>query len=88
MRFGLDMWVLARLQASTGHYPVYYYYFEQQPPFPAESVYAGWGASHFAELWYVFYHLNQSPWQWRRADRALAGEMSDYWFNFASMGRP
>jgi para-nitrobenzyl esterase len=88
LRFGWDMWAWARLQASTGHNPVYYYYFEQRPPFPAQSVYAGWGASHFAELWYVFDHLDQSPWQWSRADRALAGDISDYWFNFASTGNP
>ena len=88
LRFGWDMWAWARLQASTGHNPVYYYYFEQRPPFPARSVYAGWGASHFAELWYVFDHLNQSPWQWSRADRTLAEEMSEYWFNFASTGNP
>jgi hypothetical protein len=43
-----------------------------QPPFPAGSVYAGWGASHFAELWYVFDHLDQSPWNWTAADRKLA----------------
>ena len=53
LRFGWDMWAWARLQAGTGKSPVFYYSFRQQPPFPASSVYAGWGASHFAELWYV-----------------------------------
>src|SRR5580658_9832104 len=62
LRFGWDMWAWARLQAGTGQSPVFYYSFRQQPPFPAGSVYAGWGASHFAELWYVFDHLDQSPW--------------------------
>jgi para-nitrobenzyl esterase len=88
LRFGWDMWAWARLQAGTGKSPVFYYSFRQQPPFPAGSVYAGWGASHFAELWYVFDHLDQSPWNWTAADRKLAEEMSSYWVNFARAGDP
>jgi para-nitrobenzyl esterase len=88
LRFGWDMWAWARLQAGTGKSPVFYYSFRQQPPFPAGSVYAGWGASHFAELWYVFDHLDQSPWNWTAADRKLAEEMSSYWVNFARSGDP
>jgi para-nitrobenzyl esterase len=88
LRFGWDMWAWARLQAGTGKRPVFYYSFCQQPPFPAGSVYAGWGASHFAELWYVFDHLDQSPWMWTAGDRRLAGEMSSYWANFARSGDP
>jgi para-nitrobenzyl esterase len=88
LRFGWDMWAWARLQAGTGKSPVFYYSFRQQPPFPASSVYAGWGASHFAELWYVFDHLDQSPWKWTAADRKLAEEMSSYWVNFARSGDP
>ena len=88
LRFGWDMWAWARLQAGTGQSPVFYYSFRQRPPFPAGSVYAGWGASHFAELWYVFDHLDQSPWNWTAADRKLAEEMSSYWVNFAKSGDP
>jgi para-nitrobenzyl esterase len=88
LRFGWDMWAWARLQAGTGRRPVYYYSFQQQPPFPDGSIYAGWGASHFAELWYVFDHLDQSPWNWTAGDRKLAGEMSSYWVNFARSGDP
>jgi para-nitrobenzyl esterase len=88
LRFGWDMWAWARLQAGTGQSPVFYYSFRQQPPFPADSLYAGWGASHFAELWYVFDHLDQSPWNWTAADRKLAEEMSSYWTNFARSGNP
>jgi len=88
LRFGWDMWAWARLQAGTGRNPVYYYSFRQQPPFPAGSVYEGWGASHFAELWYVFDHLNQAPWSWTAADRKVAEEMSSYWVNFARSGNP
>ncbi len=88
LRFGWDMWAWARLQAGTGKSPVFYYSFRQHPPFPAGSIYAGWGASHFAELWYVFDHLDQSPWKWTVGDRTLAEEMSSYWINFAKSGDP
>ena len=88
LRFGWDMWAWARLQAGTGQHPVFYYSFRQQPPFPVGSVYEGWGASHFAELWYVFDHLDQSPWKWTAGDRKLAGEVSGYWVNFAKSGDP
>lgn len=88
LRFGWDMWAWARLQAGTGKSPVFYYSFRQQPPFPADSLYAGWGASHFAELWYVFDHLDQSPWNWTATDRKLADEMSSYWVNMARSGDP
>jgi para-nitrobenzyl esterase len=88
LRFGWDMWAWARLQAATGHSPVYYYSFQHGPPFPKDSVYAGWGASHFAELWYVFDHLDQYSWQWTAADRNIAAEISAYWANFAKSGDP
>jgi para-nitrobenzyl esterase len=88
LRFGWDMWAWARLQAGTGQKSVYYYSFRQQPPFPAASIYAGWGASHYADLWYVFDHLDQEPWLWTKADRKLAEEMSGYWVNFAKSGNP
>jgi para-nitrobenzyl esterase len=87
LRFGWDMWAWARL-AQSGHSAVYYYSFAQRPPFPAGSVYAGWGASHFAELWYMFDHLGQAPWTWRAADRRLAATMSGYWVQFAATGDP
>jgi para-nitrobenzyl esterase len=88
LRFGWDMWAWARLQAATGKGLVYYYSFRQKPPFPARSVYEGWGASHFAELWYVFDHLDQDPWKWTAADRNVAEEVSSYWVNFARSGNP
>ena len=54
----------------------------------SHPVYAGWGASHFAELWYVFDHLDQSPWRWTSADRKMAEETSNYWVTFARSGNP
>ena len=88
LRFGWDVWAWAGLEAAHGRNAVYYYHFTQAPPFPQNSVYAGWGPSHFAELWYVFDHLDQQPWAWRRADRTLANDMARYWVNFARGGDP
>jgi para-nitrobenzyl esterase len=88
LRFGWDMWAWARLQTATGKNSVFYYAFLQRPPFPDGTVYQGWGASHFAELWYVFDHLQQEPWRWSPADRKLAQAMSGYWVNFARSGNP
>ena len=58
LRFGWDMWAWARLQATRGKNRVYYYHFVHKPPFPKGSVHEGWGASHYAELWYMFDHLD------------------------------
>ncbi|WP_332773209.1 carboxylesterase/lipase family protein [Phenylobacterium sp.] len=86
LRFGWDAWAWARLGARRR--PVYAYYFTQTPPFPADSAHAGWGAGHFAELWYMFDQLGQTPWPWTPADRRLAWAMSRYWVNFAATGNP
>jgi para-nitrobenzyl esterase len=88
LRFAWDLWAWARLQTGNGQDPVYYHLFRQQPPFPAGSVYEGWGASHYAELWYVFDHLDQEPWHWTTSDRKVAEEISSYWVNFARSGNP
>jgi para-nitrobenzyl esterase len=88
LRFGWDMWAWARLEAKTGKQPVFYYHFAQDPPFPAVTAYHGWGASHFAELWYMFDHLGQEAWPWSAADRKLADDMASYWVNFARTGNP
>ncbi len=88
LRFGWDMWAWARLEAMRGRSAVYYYHFAHAPPFPKDSVYAGWGPSHYAELWYTFDHLDQEPWAWTRADRRLADTMAEYWVNFVQGGDP
>jgi para-nitrobenzyl esterase len=82
------MWAWARLQAQFGKSRVHFYYFTHKPPFPTGSVHEGWGASHFAELWYMFDHLDQDKWPWSAADRQLANLMSRYWTNFAKSGNP
>jgi para-nitrobenzyl esterase len=87
LRFGWDMWAWARLQARAGSRDVYYYRFSRRPPFPAGPR-EGWGASHFAELWYMFDHLDQEDWAWGPQDRRLAEIMAQYWVNFACGGDP
>jgi para-nitrobenzyl esterase len=88
LRFGWDVWAWAHLQSRPDRSRVYFYYFAQRPPFPGGSVHANWGASHFAELWYVFDHLNQHAWEWSAADRSLADAMATYWTNFVKTGDP
>lgn len=88
LRFAWDMWAWARLQTATGRQPVFAYRFDHTPPFPQTGPHAGWGASHFAELWYMFDHLDQAPWRWTAADRKLADAMAAYWTNFVKTGDP
>ncbi len=86
LRFGWDMWAWARLQSAHGR--AYFYHFMQRPPFPEGSINHGWGASHFAELWYMFDHLDQEAWAWSAQDRQLAQLMARYWTNFVKRGDP
>jgi para-nitrobenzyl esterase len=86
LRFGWDMWKWARLNSVHGS--TYFYRFAQSPPFPQASVRYGWGASHFAELWYMFDHLNQESWSWSSQDRRVAELMTNYWTNFVKTGNP
>lgn len=79
MRFGWNMWAWARLNAANGR--TYYYRFSQTPPGEA-------GASHGAEMRYVFDHLDLEPRDWTEEDRALAANMASYWTNFAKTGDP
>ncbi|HUO97273.1 MAG TPA: carboxylesterase family protein [Rhizomicrobium sp.] len=88
LRFAWDDWTWVKLESSTGHNAAYGYRFAHKPPFPPDSPYAGWGASHFAELWYVFAHLDQEPWAWTADDRRLSDAMARYWVNFAANGDP
>jgi para-nitrobenzyl esterase len=86
LRFGWNAWAWARLHAGAA--PVYAYRFDQSPPFPAQSPYAGWGAAHFAELWYMFGRLGGETWPWRAGDVRLSEAMVGYWTNFVRTGDP
>lgn len=88
LRFGWDMWAWAHLHARRGREPVYYYQFRRQVPFPGQGARAGWGASHFAELWYMLDQLDQEPWDWRAEDRRLSDAMAGAWVRFVKTGNP
>lgn len=81
-------WTWARLQARTGTSPVYVYYFGLRPPYPDEPRYASWGASHGAEVPYVFGNLDVGRMKWRPIDRVVSQRLMDYWTNFAKTGNP
>ena len=87
LRFGWDVWAWARLQTASGR-PAYMYRFTRQPPFLKGTAATGWGAAHFAELWYVFGHLDPKIAEWTDSDRRLSRLIQGYWTNFAAHGDP
>ncbi len=83
-------WVMrnwARLDEKTGKAKAYVYYFTHQPPEP-EGGRGGRrrGATHVAEVPYVFNNQGNRP--WTDVDRHVADLMSSYWVNFAANGDP
>ena len=83
----------ATTQLKTGHSKVFYYYFPHHPPAPpneqfVENLGKNLGASHGAELAYVFGNFIPSEWAWADADKTLAKTVSQYWVNFATNGDP
>ena len=88
--FGWHTWVWAQLQSAMRGPKVFYYYFEQRPPYPAGSRQAdAKGVPHGAEIPYVFGHLDQQPnMAWRPADHAVSAETVAAWTNFAKFGDP
>lgn len=81
MRFGWNMWTWARLGAEAGRGRVFYYQFGATPA--GEE-----GASHGAELAYVFDNLDSKSNPWSADDRRLADMLATYWTNFARTGDP
>jgi para-nitrobenzyl esterase len=75
----------AESQARRGQSKSYVYYFTQEPPVATGQQ--NRGATHTAELNYVFNNLLPGP-AWTEADRSLADTMSSYWVNFAVTGDP
>jgi para-nitrobenzyl esterase len=88
--FGWHTAVWARLQQRASGKPVYLYYFDQKPPYPAgHRLASAKGAPHAAELPYVFEHLEQqTTMPWRAEDRAISEAIAAYWTNFAKTGDP
>jgi len=87
--FGWHNWTWARLQAQTAKSKVFYYYFDQRPPYSPTGAYAGVkGAPHASEIAFVFGHLDQLPIRWRDEDRAISEVMGSYWTNFVKTVDP
>ena len=84
--FAWPTWAWARLQSKTGKSKVYLYYFDQPPP-PGSPM-ASDGASHGAEMPFMFKHLDQRNVDWRPQDYQLSEMMASYWVNFARNGDP
>jgi para-nitrobenzyl esterase len=81
--FAWSTWVWARLQSSKGKGAAYVYYFDHRTPQSPN------GATHAAELGYVFRNLAVGPAdQPRREDVAMSELVSSYWTNFAKTGDP
>jgi para-nitrobenzyl esterase len=87
MRFRWDMWHWARLGARDAD-PVFLYEFSRAPRFRPQSFYAGLGATHGVEMFYVFGHLWPMVANWAPQDRELADLVQSYWTNFAKTGNP
>ena len=83
-------WVMrnwARLQTKTVKTKAYLYYFTHEPPAaPGGKGGRGRGATHTAEIPYVFQNPGNRP--WTDVDHQLSDTMSSYWVNFATDGDP
>lgn len=82
--FGWGTWTWGRLQNETGHRPVYMYYFDQDPAYPADSPKFGHASPHGQDVDFVFQSLRNPS----ESDLALAKYMLGYWTNFAKYGDP
>jgi len=83
-------WVMrnwAHLQTKTGK-RAYLYYFTHEPPVApgGKGGGRGRGATHTAELPYVFGVPGNRP--WTDVDHQLSDAMTSYWVNFAATGDP
>jgi para-nitrobenzyl esterase len=86
--FAWHTWSWARLQSGAGRSKVFVYYFTHRPPFPDTSMFKDAGASHGAEIAYVFGNPSTLETLWSAADRKVTDAMQTYWTNFARTGDP
>lgn len=86
--FGWNTWTWGRLQSRTGKGRVYIYYFNHRPPYPDVPFFKGVGATHGAELAYVFGNPAEQRMRFTETDRALSEAIMTYWTDFAKRGDP
>lgn len=80
--FAWPTWAWARLQSRVSKSPVYVYYFDHRTPLSPD------GATHGAEMRYVFGNFDPRMGPPSPADVALADKISTYWVSFAKSGEP
>jgi len=80
--FAWPTWAWARLQSSKGKGAAYVYYYDHRTPQSPN------GATHAAELGYVFRNLGGPGGAPRPEDVAMSELVSSYWTNFAKTGDP
>lgn len=86
--FGWHTWSWARLQHKTGKSKVFFYYFDQHPDYPKDSVQYGQGSPHGQEVAYVFGNLDPGSPELTITDFEISDAMATYWTNFAKHGDP
>ena len=86
--FAWHTWSWARLQAQTGKGKVFVYFFTHHPPHPDLPMFKDMGASHGAEIAYVFGNQSGMGPPWSDADKKLSEAIQTYWTNFARTGDP
>ena len=85
LAFTWHAWTWAGMQSTHGKHPAYLYYFDHRQPGNTS------GASHAAEIAYVFGNLSKGGLFSKGAspeDEALSEMMMNYWVNFAKTGNP
>jgi para-nitrobenzyl esterase len=80
--FAWPTWAWARLQSRVGKSPVFMYYFDHRTPLSPD------GATHGAEMGYVFGNPDPRLGAPGPSDSALSEHMMAYWVNFAKFGNP
>jgi para-nitrobenzyl esterase len=80
--FAWPTWAWARLQSRVSKNPVFVYYFDHRTRSSPE------GATHGAEMQYVFGNFDPRQGAPSAADVALSEHMMTYWVNFAKTGNP
>jgi para-nitrobenzyl esterase len=80
--FAWSTWRWASLQTQKGKNKAWLYYFDHRTPASPE------GASHAAEIGFVFRNLRGPAGPAPEAEQALSELMSSYWVNFAKNGDP
>ncbi len=80
--FAWPTWAWARLQSRVSKNPAYVYYFDHRTPATPD------GATHGAEMAYVFGNLDSRLGAPSATEVALSEAMSTYWVNFAKSADP